>query len=586
MPAQADPELALRLAKATLDVYSQATESLLAAVARRLGRGIDQPGWAERKLSEMVALRNEAQRVLDRLHVLGPDATTDAINTAYGIGRDAADADLADVPELRTAFTGANTRSVDALIQETVTAVESTHGQILRSTMDAYRNVISEAAVPGVVSGGQTTRQAAQSALDRFANTGITGFRDSAGRNWQLDSYVEMATRTGAGRAQVAGTLDRLDESGRDLVIVSNAPQECSVCRPWEGKVLSITGATQGYPTVARARGEGLLHANCRHNLTAFIEGLTAAPTHTADPGGDAARQEQRRLERGVRQWKRREAVALDDNAARIARGHVQQWQGRLKTHVEDNDLKRLRYREQLHGPVTPDGWKPPKNAPKPRPPVVRTPKTTPTTKARAAISTMPVANRSDVGRGVSHALDNIEKVHTIPAGTIKVPVRSSDTKGEYGSFAFSLSRHEPVRININRTGDHKASTFTHEFGHYLDHQMGDKGWLTKSNDPTIAAWKAAIDASPSTQKLRNGRIMGEPRFNKDIDYYLLTNEQWARSYAQWVALRSGDAGMLGEMNKIRRSRGPRALSQWPDDEFEPIARSLDAVFKARGLLP
>ena len=179
--------------------------------------------------------------------------------------------------------------------------------------------------------------------------------------NTPLDTtHVEMATRTGAGRAQVAGGLDRLVDEGKDLVIVSNAPAECSKCRPWEGRILSISGARTGerlsdgrrvVASVADARAAGLLHASCRHHLGAYIEGLTKPMTHTADPEGDRLRQEQRRLERGVRQWKRREAVAMSDGERAQARAKVREWQAALKQHVDDNGLKRLRYREQLRAP-------------------------------------------------------------------------------------------------------------------------------------------------------------------------------------------------------------------------------------------
>jgi len=346
MPA-ADPELAAELAKTTLQVYSEAVDRLLSMISRRLAAGIDQPGWAEEKLWEQITLRNQAQGVVDQLAVDGPTAVTEALTAAYGKGS----------AEVATGFAATHTRGLDALIRETVTAVESTHLQIVRSTVDIFRQVVTEASLPGVLTGTQTTRQAAQSALNRFANQGITGFTDTAGRNWQLDSYVEMATRTGAGRAQVAGGLDRLQDQGKDLVIVSNAPQECSKCRPWEGRILSITGARVGerltngrsvVASVADARAAGLLHANCRHQLGAYIEGLTKPMTHTADPDGDALRQEQRRLERGVRQWKRREAVAMSDQERAVARAKVAEWQGALKELVDSNDLKRLRYREQI----------------------------------------------------------------------------------------------------------------------------------------------------------------------------------------------------------------------------------------------
>lgn len=342
MPAAADPDLAARLAKEIADLYGEAVDRMLATVARRLASGIDTPGWAERKLAEVAQLRNEAQAIVDRLAVLGPVAMQDAITEAAALGADIAAADLGVTPR----FGRTNTLAVDALTREAVTLLEDTHGQILRSTVDAYRTVIAESG-GGVLAGTETRRQATQRALDRFADRGITGLVDRSGRRWSIDTYSEMATRTAVGRAQVAGTLDRYQQAGRDLVIVSDSPGECSRCRPWEGMVLSISGAP-GHPSVSAAQAGGLQHANCRHSMSAYIEGLTRPMTNTADPEGDRNRQEQRRLERGVRQWKRRELVALDDQAKTTAARHRKAWQDRLGQHVRTNDLKRLPYREAI----------------------------------------------------------------------------------------------------------------------------------------------------------------------------------------------------------------------------------------------
>lgn len=346
MPAAADPDLALRLAKATADLYGEATARLLELVARRLADGIDEPGWAERKLAQTARLRDDAIAEVVRLDVAAPAAVGDALVEAHAAGAAAAVDELADV-DVATEFAGSNRRAVASLVDETVTAVTSTHGRILRSTLDAYRDVIGEAA-GHVVTGTSSRRQAAQAALDRFAAKGITGFVDTAGRGWELESYAEMAVRTAAGRAHTAGSFDRYQAAGRDLVIVSDAPQECGICRPWEGKVLSISGADPRRPSVGAATAAGLLHANCRHSLGLYVPGLTEHPTSTEDPAGDEARQQQRYLERGVRRWRRAEAVALDDGARRRAALKRKEWTGRLDDHVARHDLKRLRSRERL----------------------------------------------------------------------------------------------------------------------------------------------------------------------------------------------------------------------------------------------
>jgi hypothetical protein len=199
------------------------------------------------------------------------------------------------------------------------------------------------------LAGDFTRRGAAQAALDSFASRGITGFVDGSGKAWNLASYTEMACRTAAHNAARQGVFDGVRSAGRDLVIVSGSPSCCDMCAPWEGEVLSLDGATPGYPTLAEAEGDGLFHPNCAHSADPYVEGLTRlGTTQQGDPVRYAAQQQQRYLERGVREWKRREAASLDDLAAGKARAKVGEWQARLREHTAANDLRRLSYREQI----------------------------------------------------------------------------------------------------------------------------------------------------------------------------------------------------------------------------------------------
>lgn len=338
MPAP-DPDLTLRLAKATADLYGDATATMLEKVARRLARGITEPGWAGHKLTEVAQLRQEAMAEVQRLAVAAPETIRTAVEEAASVGAKAAASELG---------VNAVPSAVQSLVRETVSQVTSTHLQLLRRPLDIFRSVIAEAGAAPVAAGTETRLRAAQRVLDRFARSGVAGFVDRAGRSWEIESYAEMAVRTASGRAHVQGRLDVYQSDGRDLVIVSDAPQECSVCRPWEGRILSISGNDRTRPSLAEATASGLFHANCRHDVRPYVAGLTKPFTHTADPDGDRARQEQRYLERGVRRWKRAEVVGLDDEAKAKARARVQEWQGRLREHVDANDLKRLRQRERL----------------------------------------------------------------------------------------------------------------------------------------------------------------------------------------------------------------------------------------------
>lgn len=343
------PDMALELSKGLLDLYTQAEETMLFKVARRIERGIDQPGWAEIKLAEVQRLRREVQDEIATLRSAGADEIDEAIRTAYNRGVASAGTDLKrfrNTPDA-IAFGVVDRRAVLLLVREALEGVESTHLRILRSTIDAYRSIIAEAAGQ-LRAGVLTRREGAQLALNRFADRGISGFIDTAGRAWNLPSYAEMSLRTASGHAAVQGHIDRLSEVGHDLTMVSDAPQECAACRPWEGQVLSITGRSARYPTVDDARSAGLFHGACRHVLTIYVPNVTRRPTQTADPIGSANREHQRYLERGVRGWKKRGVVAMDDSARAAARSKVREWNARLTEHIKANDLKRLSYRTSL----------------------------------------------------------------------------------------------------------------------------------------------------------------------------------------------------------------------------------------------
>jgi hypothetical protein len=203
--------------------------------------------------------------------------------------------------------------------------------------------------------------------MRRFADRGIASFTDRAGRRWQLTSYAEMAVRTSVGRAATEAHMRTLGEAGVDLVIVSDSPRECPLCRPWERSVLTVGGpdgertveaehATEDGRTVRvsvagsldEARRAGLQHPNCRHSVSAYTPGITPVEDAASDPAGYEAGQRQRKIERNIRRWKNREAAAVTPEAQRAARAKTRQWQGAMRDHLAAHpDLRRLRHREQ-----------------------------------------------------------------------------------------------------------------------------------------------------------------------------------------------------------------------------------------------
>jgi hypothetical protein len=364
------PGLVEDLSTGIRDLYADAEARLLGIVARQLTDGFEAPGWAVAKLTDIQPLRRSAQQVVDALSTAVDLEVWNVVAEAYNVG---ARAGLAELGALgndevrRIAETTPATRAVDRLAQETVDLVTETHRGILRGVEDGYRQVIAEVSATPLL-GIDTRRQATQRAMERFSDRGLRTFVDKSGRAWQMTSYAEMATRTSVGRAAVEGHTDRLRAAGLDLVIVSNAPQECPVCRPYEGKVLSIDGPGEPHEvdvehalddgrtvrvhvagSLNAARARGFQHPNCRHSVAAYLAGVTRAPEDASeDPDGYEATQKQRAIERGIRKWKNRAASATTPEAKRAAEARVRAWQGRMRGHLADHpELIRRREREQ-----------------------------------------------------------------------------------------------------------------------------------------------------------------------------------------------------------------------------------------------
>ncbi|MFJ4009455.1 phage minor capsid protein [Streptomyces sp. NPDC090026] len=363
------PALAEDLAAAVADLYEAAESVLVERVRRALAEGIDSPDWINRKLSALGDLQAGVQAIIDALEADASGAVRQAVAEAYARGQQVAVAELGALAAGQAAAASVSlpvAPAVDRLAAALVEETGGVHLRVLRQTMDVYREAIARAAAAPLL-GAQSRRQAARTALKAFARSGVRGFVDRRGRSWELRSYVEMATRSVVGRAAVEAHTDRLDAAGVDLVVVSRSPEECPLCRPWEGKVLTRTGpggrrtvelehATDDgeFVTVRvagslpEARSAGLLHPNCRHNISAYLPGVTRLPASVPARATYEQSQQQRYLERQVRRWKREAAAALDEQEAKAARVRIRAYQARIRALVEETGLPRKSHREQL----------------------------------------------------------------------------------------------------------------------------------------------------------------------------------------------------------------------------------------------
>lgn len=375
------PEFGRELARAVLAIYQRAVSELLGLLARRITRRMDRDD-APSVPQEVAEVRRDAEEIVGRLGREAVPAVAEAIRAGHERGVEAA------ISDLRTAgpaggVVGGAAGELAQILADARTRSRALDLQVLRATTDAYQHAVADATAR-VLDGSMTRRQASAQVVARLGEQGLT-VTDSRGRRWEAGAYSEMAVRTAAGQAAVQGHVDRLRAAGHDLVVVSDAPQECARCRFWESRVISLGATGRGTlrvpsrlgggmvtvyvaGTLAEAIAAGLFHPSCRHRLVAFLPGVTKPPTDTEDPEGDRLRQRQRALERQVRAAKRQVLAlkaARDEALAALSRKRLpagdpveqryRQALGRQRAatarhdeFVADHDLKRLGYRLNL----------------------------------------------------------------------------------------------------------------------------------------------------------------------------------------------------------------------------------------------
>ena len=348
--------------------YDRAELTILDKIARGIERGktLDDADWKVRKLKDIRVKQKQIDQILTDLDGKAEQMTYRALTQAYVDGMYGVDTQLnqyGERPKFKPlnsvdkgieimhsehateAFGATNVHALHALAAQTSQTLIKQHFQILRSSLDAYRYAAEEA-VNLAVAGTMSRTEASQYMLNNLANKGIRTFRDKAGRNWNMGSYAEMTVRQGIATAQVEGAINRMAQQGKDLVYVSDHPEECKLCRPWEGKVLSISGTHGQFTSVDTARGAGLWHVGCGHKLYAYLRGFTELPKNTKDASGNAERQQQRQIERNIRKWKMRNQVAITPQNKMIAKNKIKLWNKKMSGFTATTGRKRLRHRE------------------------------------------------------------------------------------------------------------------------------------------------------------------------------------------------------------------------------------------------
>ncbi|MFJ4286413.1 phage minor capsid protein [Paenarthrobacter nicotinovorans] len=368
-------------AASVVAVYAAGEQRLLTSSAALVQAAIANPATATSLRTRLRALAAEVSKgILARV-------TTMAAQVADMAVRNGNSTAARQIRSLERHHRGFHASPVSTLLPHNVTAsaaiaeelgstLTAAAHRMTRFADDAYRAATIGGALTGInpaydiikdVMARAAPAEAQAQAWRELTAKGITGFTDSAGREWNLSTYVEMAVRTATQRAYNASHRERLTQAGIHYFTPSNTGRPCKLCAPWEGKVLADRGegtvtephATGGEPvtfhvaaTIAEAMTAGLFHPNCEHTLTAYLPGATVLrTTEWTDQDEERYRNTQRlrALEREVRKHKQVQAAALTDTDRQLAARKVRAAQASIREFVDATGLNRRSRREQLN---------------------------------------------------------------------------------------------------------------------------------------------------------------------------------------------------------------------------------------------
>lgn len=339
------------LALAVVVVYQGAETELIVGSGRLIAQTIRSPDEAPYLLGRLQTL---ASSIRDRVRGAVLDLATQVVDEASRNGN------LTAMREIRQlAGTGTtlgpgllphDVNSARLMAEDLARRLDAAALRMTRFADDAYRAATTSAALAQILDKARPAEAQAQ-AWRELSAKGVTGFTDKAGREWNLSSYVEMATRTATQKAFNASHKDRLTQAGIVYFTISTTGRPCPLCAPWEGRVLADAGkgvATEdGFTfeiaaTVEEATATGLFHPNCKHTLSAFLPGSTVLRKNTwtkADEDQYKATQKLRAIERQIRTDRLVYASAVTDLEKARARRSLREHVALAKAYADQNNL-------------------------------------------------------------------------------------------------------------------------------------------------------------------------------------------------------------------------------------------------------
>lgn len=194
--------------------------------------------------------------------------------------------------------------------------------------------------------------------------------------------------------------------------------------------------------------------------------------------------------------------------------------------------------------------------------------------------------DRSCDRQQVQAVLDEIDGIHRTPLlPKIGIATVVGGAPGEFDPNALTLK--------LAAGDEYQRLTLVHEIGHILDLFAFDPDlpdYASRSDLSAFATWDNSVRLSQTYRRLRK-RLEREqsPEVTAYLRYLVGPAELWARSYAQFIAKRSGrfSPGIALDLKGIigQQKRRGTLPEQWPWEDFDAIDTAIERLLEAMSWL-
>lgn len=357
------PEYLQRVPEGMIKLYAQAEADILADMAVRIahyGYWIPAVEHQAKMLEEAGMVREE---ILARLKTLTGRTDRELQQLMQEAGGAALKSD--DAVYRRQGLNPPPVSASEDLQKILQAGYEKTSGTFRNLTLTTARTAAHQfeqaldRAYMQITLGGMDYNTAIRSTIKQFSAEGVGAIRYPTGRTDTIEVAVRRAVVTGVNQTALRLQDARADEMGADLVEVSAHAGARPSHAQWQGGIYSRSGKSRKYPdfvkTTGYGTGAGLGGWNCSHSFRPWFEGMSRTYDKALLKEYQAkdyeyngvrmteyeALQEQRKIERSIRRWKREQnalqAAGLDSSEASAK---IAEWNRRQKDFLEQTGLK------------------------------------------------------------------------------------------------------------------------------------------------------------------------------------------------------------------------------------------------------